>query len=58
MEPLYFLINTHSSRPPTRFTFAFLPLPQVKGNISNQTLLPMPITIDKVFDVESQLALG
>jgi hypothetical protein len=31
---------------------------QVKGNISNQTLLPMPITIDKVFEVESELLMG
>ncbi|KAG5679915.1 hypothetical protein PVAND_009451 [Polypedilum vanderplanki] len=31
---------------------------EVKGSISNQTVLPMPITIDKVFDVESALQAG
>jgi hypothetical protein len=30
----------------------------VKGNISNQTVLPMPITIDKVFEVEDELKAG
>lgn len=31
---------------------------QVRGNIINQTLLPMPIIIDKVMQIQTEIALG